>query len=80
METCYICFENYTVKGRDCYKCKKSCCGDCYMKKFMESQNFHIKCDSCNYKYSDAKFSKESMYQIVVNEATELGFSNNGNL
>lgn len=33
METCYICFENYTVKGRDCYKCKKSCCGDCYMKK-----------------------------------------------
>ena len=69
METCYICFENYTVKGRDCY-----------MKKFMESQNFHIKCDSCNYKYSDAKFSKESMYQIVVNEATELGFSNNGNL
>ena len=70
METCYICFENYTVKGRDCYKCKK----------FMESQNFHIKCDSCNYKYSDAKFSKESMYQIVVNEATELGFSNNGNL
>ena len=45
---CYICFQNYSVKGIDCFTCKTVCCGNCYMKMYIQTKDT-IKCGLCRF-------------------------------
>lgn len=54
---CYICFEKYTNKsGIYCERCYKSCCGNCYMKQFINELK-NPRCGICRYQDNTVKFS-----------------------
>ena len=71
---CYICSENYTIKGIDCRSCKKSCCGDCYMKMLIASKDT-IKCGLCQFQAFSKPCTKNRFDFLVEYQAIRCGYS-----
>lgn len=72
---CYICFEEYTTKsGIPCIQCKKSCCGNCWMKQYINDRATP-KCGLCRFDPQNIVSSLFIMEKIVGIQARELGFN-----
>ena len=71
---CYICFETYEVEGIECYTCKKSCCGDCYMKMYIASKDT-VKCGLCRFQVNKKPYTGQLFTLLVEGRALRCGFS-----
>lgn len=72
---CYICFEKYDKKsGLPCEQCKKSCCGDCYMKQWVKFRR-NPKCGLCRFGDDLGECSLAILERITVPRARSCGFN-----
>jgi len=75
---CYICFNEFEkdIKGVECFQCKKSCCGSCYMNICITSKDC-FKCGICRFQEYSKPFNgnKEQMVEIIYTRAQQYGYS-----
>lgn len=72
----YICFQNYTVKGIDCFTCKTVCCGNCYMKMYIQTKDA-IKYGLCRFQAHKKPFTGKQFNFMARDRAIRGGFSDN---
>ena len=72
---CYICFETYDKKsGLPCNQCKKTCCGNCYMKQWIQNRR-NPKCGLCRFDDKNMIGSLALVESCAVQRARQCGFN-----
>ena len=72
---CYICFETYEKKsGTPCKQCKKTCCGNCYLKQLINIRR-NPKCGLCRFDDKNAVCSLAMLERVIFSKARDCGFN-----
>jgi len=77
-EECYICFNELEkgIRGIECIQCKKSCCGNCYIKICISSKDC-FKCGICRFQEYSKPYegNLEQMKAMIQKRAISRGYS-----
>jgi hypothetical protein len=73
---CYICCEEYEtgVKGIQCFQCKNTCCGKCYMKMYIKSKDT-VKCPLCRFQAHNKPYTGSNFRFMTQTRAVRCGFN-----